>query len=60
MKDFIGQELKIGDKIIYNPIGYRELAIGTVKRLGSKKVTIETDKYDVYQFYYQIIKHPNQ
>ena len=60
-KDFVGNELNIGDEVIFIQVGYKALAKGKILRLGPKKATITPDntRYPgdiVIQFYDQIIK----
>jgi len=40
-KDFLGNELTIGDQVIYMERGYRELDIGTIVKLTKCKVMVQ-------------------
>jgi hypothetical protein len=60
-KDFLGNELNIGDKVVFMQIGYRGLMEGVITKLSEKKATISHDKTNTcrtesIQFYSQIIK----
>jgi hypothetical protein len=60
-KDFLGRELKIGDKVVYMRINYRDFVTGTIHSLGEKKATIIFDASNGrqrknIQFYNQLIK----
>lgn len=39
MRDFLHQEIKVGDFVAYNPPEYKDIVIGMVKRLTAKGVT---------------------
>lgn len=39
MRDFLHQEIKVGDLVAYNPPTYKDMVIGKVKRLTAKGVT---------------------
>ena len=40
-KDFLGQELKVGDRVIFMELNYRKLLIGEVIRFnGDTQVTV--------------------
>lgn len=39
MRDFLHQEIKVGDLVAYNPPTYKDMVIGKVKRLTPKGVT---------------------
>lgn len=41
MKDFLKQELAVGDKVVFIQPGYREYMVGTIKRFTAKFVVIE-------------------
>lgn len=65
MKDFLRNELNIGDRVVFMTVQYRYLQIGTILRMGSSKLTIEgrdTDgktKGTYIQFPYQVMKLPD-
>ncbi len=42
MKDKFGQELKIGDTVIYSPSGIRTLEIGTVTNIDFGMCSIDS------------------
>lgn len=51
MRDFIGEELKIGDRVVYirrsitgSSSTNKSLTIGTIKRFTSKSVVIDTGR----------------
>ncbi len=64
MKDFIGNELKIGDIVAYVRNPYAELYKGFVVGFTSKKIrvgkTIDDVKNPILVFSYQIVKIFNQ
>lgn len=41
MKDRIGQEVEIGDKVLVNAKGYRNMVIATVVKITPKKLVLE-------------------
>ena len=60
-KDFLGNELQVGDRVVFMQINYRNFLVGTIKKLSPKKATITHDKTNIcstqsIQFYDQIIK----
>jgi hypothetical protein len=62
MKDFLGQELQIGDDVVFMQINYRNFLRGKIKKLSDKKATIShrqagrSGHEQSIQFYDQIIK----
>ena len=44
MKDFIGQEIEVGDTVVTLRPAYRDLMLAKVKNVGRVKVTVEYDK----------------
>ena len=64
--DYFGQELEVGDVVVFMKIGYRDFTTGQIKKLSEKKATIKYTKYDdsysatTMQFYSQIIKAPDK
>jgi len=60
-KDFLGNKLSVGDKILFMMVGYRSLQDGTVVKMGEKKATIlpQNSDRETYQFYSQLIKVSN-
>lgn len=51
--DVLGQILNIGDYVVYMVKNYRELDIGTVKKIGNKLVTVEMRNGET------LVQHPN-
>ncbi len=51
--DVLGQILNIGDYVVYMVKNYRELDIGTIKRIGNKMVTVEMRNGET------LVQHPN-
>lgn len=51
--DVLGQILNIGDYVVYMVKNYRELDIGTVKKIGNKMVTVEMRNGET------LVQHPN-
>lgn len=62
--DFLGNELNVGDEVIFMNIGYRTLMIGKIVKMNPKKATIDFKKPNnthnwqgqTFQFYNQLIK----
>lgn len=62
-KDYLGNEIKIGDKVVFMQIGYRGLMVGTIVSMSNQKAKITHEKTNVgktetLQFFHQLIKHP--
>jgi len=60
-KDFLGNELKVGDEVVFMQVSYRTLMKGTIAKLNDKKAIIHHHPTNTYktkslQFYNQIIK----
>ena len=60
-RDFIGQELNVGDHVVFMQISYRGLMRGIIKKLTPKKAVIEHEKTNIcstesIQFHNQMIK----
>lgn len=60
-KDFLGNDLFVGDEVVFMQIRYRGLMKGRIKSLSNKKAIIEHEKTNVgsqesIQFHDQIIK----
>lgn len=60
-KDFLGQELNIGDEVVFIQLGYRNLLRGKIKKITEKTVLIEHKKTNTYstetkQFPSQVVK----
>jgi len=50
MKDIIGNELTVGDKVVFGMGGSMNLLQGIVTKINPKTVTIE-QKYDAIDYY---------
>jgi len=62
-KDFLGQELQVGDEIVFVQLGYRNLLKGKIASITPKTLMIEHDKTNVCststkQFHDQVVKIP--
>ena len=60
MKDYLGNELRVGDTVVFAQIGYRNLMKGVVVNLSNKKAKIthertNTGKTHSIQFHNQMI-----
>lgn len=61
MKDFLGKELSLGDKVVFVQLGYRNLLKGEIIKMTAKTVLIGHSKTNTYsaeskQFPDQVIK----
>jgi hypothetical protein len=59
--DYIGQQLNMGDTVVFMQIGYRGLMKGIITKMADKKATLAHEKTNTYrtesiQFYDQMIK----
>lgn len=43
MKDRVGEEIIVGDRVVFIEAGYRSLSLGTISALTAKKVRIKAD-----------------
>lgn len=64
-RDYIGQELKVGDKVVFMQVKYRGLLTGTIISMTNQTAVIEHKKTNLgntttRQYYSQIVKHPDQ
>lgn len=41
MKDFLGKELEVGDRVVFMQINYRNLLIGCIDKLTPKMVRLQ-------------------
>lgn len=57
-KDFLGQEVEIGDQVVFMAVGYRNLKVGKVTRISSSKFTIICDNKNFYQRHDQVTLLP--
>lgn len=60
-KDFLGQELQVGDEIVFVQLGYRNLFKGKIASMTPKTLMIEHDRTNVgststKQFHDQVVK----
>lgn len=58
MTDFLGQELNVGDEVVYMRIDSRSLSKAEVASVGKKMVTLWIRKPDIKtrQFHNQVVK----
>jgi len=59
-KDFLGRELKIGDKVIFCQLNYRQFIIDYITKLTDKTATLKHERTNVgstktIQFHKQLI-----
>lgn len=59
--DYLGNELKLGDKVVFMQIGYRGLMQGKIVSMSDKKCKLvhektNTNRTESIQFYTQMIK----
>ena len=64
-KDYLGNEIQVGDRVIFTRLNYREFTEGTILKITPQKVLIDEDvEYDpeypdynvkTYQFHHQVI-----
>lgn len=47
MKDFLGNELEVGDEVVFMQINYRSLVKGVVDRFTPQKVWIWHEKLNI-------------
>ncbi len=58
-KDFLGQEIVLGDEVVFAQLYYRSLAIGTVIKITDKTFQIQVSPHTTFrQFHDQVIKKP--
>lgn len=63
MKDFLGQEIKIGDEVIFIEKDYRNLKIGRIKSASDKMLVVEYERSyyghggtEMKQYHNQVVK----
>lgn len=61
--DFLGNELNIGDEVVFMRVEYRNLMRGVIKSMGTVKGTIEhtpdyRNRSTTMQFFNQMVKIP--
>jgi len=59
--DFLGNELNIGDEVVFMQLNYRSLMKGTIVSMAEKQAIIDhqmtnTCRHKTKQFYSQLIK----
>ncbi len=55
--DFLGNELNIGDKVVYMRRNYKEFVIGEITKMNDKMAAIHSKNNEITKrFYYQLIK----
>lgn len=58
MKDFLGNELKVGDEVAYISGSYKEFGRGVIEKIGAKMLSIpRTEKYYTQQY---LTRYPSQ
>ncbi len=55
-KDFLGNTISIGDLVIFMKLNYRELAKGTITKITSHTVVIDTDD----KYHHEVRQNHNQ
>lgn len=65
MKDFVGQDLAVGDTVVYMQVGYRSLKTANVIKITPKMVILRrvgcSDPfYNVKQYHSQVVKVPKE
>lgn len=58
-KDFLGQELLVGDEVAYMLVGYRDFRRGVISKINEKKLTISR-KLSAYPFLEKVQQFHNQ
>jgi hypothetical protein len=53
--DFLGNEIQVGDTVIYVEKGYRNFEIGKIVRITDKTVLIYNKGLTTKQFHHQVI-----
>lgn len=61
-KDKIGNNIAIGDKVVFMQVGYRNLLIGEISKISPKTILIShpktnTGDTETRQFHNQVVKH---
>jgi hypothetical protein len=41
MKDFLGNELNVGDEVVFTPPKYKNFCLGTIVKIATKQLAIE-------------------
>lgn len=58
--DFLGNEVKTGDTIVYMSSEYRELKVGKVQKVTPKGFTVEVPTYKGSKNLYKLSRMKNQ
>jgi len=58
MKDFLGNELHVGDEVVYKSILIGNLNRGIITKIKGKVITIKKGMFSSHQFADQIVKIP--
>jgi hypothetical protein len=53
--DFLGNEIKVGDTVVYVEKGYRNFEVGKIVRITDKTVLIDNKGKTTKQFHHQVI-----
>ena len=55
--DFLGKDLKVGDKVVYITGSYRDFSWATIVKLGKAKATIKPNRGNLtFRYYSALIK----
>lgn len=61
MRDFLGEELGVGDKVAFIKNGYRSLILGVIVKLNDRKLTIlEVTKFRISETPNSTTRYPNE
>ena len=60
-QDFLGNEIEVGDDVVFVQLGYRNLLIGTITSISPKTLIVQhartnTGQVSTKQFHAQVIK----
>jgi hypothetical protein len=53
--DFLSNEIKVGDTVVFVELGYRNFEIGKIVRITDKTVLIDNKGITTKQFHHQVI-----
>jgi len=48
-RDYLGNELNVGDWVVFMQVGYRGLMKGTIAKMNDKKATIDHDPTNTFK-----------
>lgn len=57
MKDFVGREVKVGDKVVCLEKGYNNLTWATVTKITPQKIKVKYSRYDGDR---EVLRTPDQ